>query len=293
MNDRQLNYFIITAEEKNLGRAAARLPLSLSALSRQIQSLEEELGAMLFVRTVSGLELTRAGEALLRHALTLREQFALTKNEVQRASNVTLGRLDVGGFGSGLLTYIPQLLKAFASSYPGVEMRLHTAPFTQQIEYLQQGRTLISIDRFFPLPENFCSELAFKDSLVLAMQDSHPLACMPAIRPEDLRDQAMIGRLDGKNHYPSLDALDCGFELRYTQGAQDMLAAAVMAGCGLGCAFVPASLQKLQIPNVVYRPLLTEKELPCHLYCYYKKNDQAPVLHALLKTIRDYCRENQ
>lgn len=293
MNDRQLNYFIITAEEKNLGRAAARLPLSLSALSRQIQSLEDELGAILFIRTVSGLELTPAGEALLRHALTLREQFALTKNEVQRASNVTLGRLDVGGFGAGLLTYIPQLLKVFASSYPGVEMRLHTAPFPQQIEYLQQGRTLISIDRLFDVPDNLCSELAFKDSLVLAIQDSHPLACMPAIRFEDLRDQAMIGRLDGKNNYPSLDGLHCGFELRYVQGAQDMLAAAIMAGCGLGCAFVPASLQKLHIPNVVYRPLLTDKELPFHLYCYYKKNEQAPVLHALLKTIRDYCRENQ
>ena len=50
MNDRQLNYFIMVAEEKNLGRAAERLPLSLSALSRQIQSLEEELGAPLFTR---------------------------------------------------------------------------------------------------------------------------------------------------------------------------------------------------------------------------------------------------
>ena len=295
MNDRQLNYFIIAAEEKNLGRAAERLPLSLSALSRQIQSLEEELGAVLLIRTTSGLELTPAGEALLRHAQTLRTQFAQTKNAVQRAGDITFGRLDVGGFGSGLLIYIPQILKVFSSRYPQVETRLHIAPFTQQLEYLHHGRTLISFDRLFDIPDNIAVELAFKDSIVLALPDSHPLACKSAIRFEDLRDQPMLGRLDDKNHLPELAILQnhCGFELRFVQRVQDMVAAAAMAGSGLGLAFVPASLQKLRIPNVTYRPLLIEQELPCNLYGYYRKDETAPVLHALLKVVRQYCAENQ
>lgn len=295
MNDRQLNYFIVTAEEKNLGRAAERLPLSLSALSRQIQSLEEELGATLFIRTVAGFELTRAGETLLRHAQTLRAQFALTRNEVQRAGNITFGRLDVGGFGSGLLTYIPQLMKAFSSSYPSVEIRLHTAPFTQQLEYLQQGRTLISFDRFFHTPDNIASELAFKDSIVLALPDSHPLACLQAIRLEDLRGHTMIGGLSDKNNHPEFNSLRdyFGSEIRIVQRVQDMVTAAALAGCGLGFAFVPASLQKLKIPNVVYRPLLTEKEFPCNIYCYYQKNESTLALQAMLKTVREYSAENQ
>ena len=128
MNDRQLNFFIITAEEKSLGRAAKRLPISLSALSRQIQSLEEELDTLLFTRAASGLELTPAGDALLRHARTLRAQFSLVKNEVHRAGTALLGQLDVGGFGSAMLNHIPQIIKRFRDAYPSVNVALLTAP---------------------------------------------------------------------------------------------------------------------------------------------------------------------
>ena len=295
MNDRQLNYFIVIAEEGNLGRAAERLPLSLSALSRQIQSLEEELGATLFIRTVSGVELTQAGEALLQHARTLRAQFALTRNDVQRAGKAVLGRLDVGCFGSALLNYIPQILKTFTESYPGAEVLLHTAPIPQQFEYLHQGRTLISFDRFTQVPPEFAIELACRDTMILALPESHPLTYQSVVHFEELRDVPMIGRQDAKNHIPEVLAAQAhyGFELRVVQGVQDMVSALAMVGCGFGPAVVPSSLQHLRIPNVVFRPLLTEKQLPCNLYCIYRKSEQAPVLHAMLKTVRHYCAENQ
>ena len=129
MNDRQLNFFIITAEEKSFGRAAKRLPISLSALSRQIQSLEEELDTALFTRVTSGLELTPAGEALLRHARTLHTQFDLVKNDVRRAGTALLGELDVGGVGSAMLNHIPQIIKRFKDTYPGVNVALLTRIF--------------------------------------------------------------------------------------------------------------------------------------------------------------------
>lgn len=295
MNDRQLNYFIITAEEKNLGRAAERLPLSLSALSRQIQSLEEEFGTPLFVRTASGVELTHAGETLLQHARTLRAQYALTRNDVQRASKTVFGRLDVGCFGSALLNYVPQILKTFVDSHPGTEVLIHTAPIPQQFEYLQQGLTLISFDRFTQVPPEFAIELACRDTMILALPKDHPLAYQAVVNFEDLRNVPMIGRRDPKNHTPEVLAVQehYGFELRVVQGVQDMVSAVAMVGCGFGLAIVPSSLQNFPIPNVVYRPLLTEKQLPCNLYCIYRKNEQAPVLHAMLKTVRHYCAENQ
>ena len=68
MDSRQLKYFVAVAEERNISRAAARLNLSQPPLTRHIQSLEEELGVLLFKRTTWGVELTEAGEALLIHA---------------------------------------------------------------------------------------------------------------------------------------------------------------------------------------------------------------------------------
>lgn len=64
----QLEYFIAVAEEQNLTRAAARLHISQPPLSRQIRSLEDELGVALFCRGTGGMRLLPDGEELLREA---------------------------------------------------------------------------------------------------------------------------------------------------------------------------------------------------------------------------------
>ncbi len=63
-----MQYFVVTAEEGNVGRAARRLRMAQPPLSRQIRALEDELGVALFAREPRGMRLLPAGEAFLARA---------------------------------------------------------------------------------------------------------------------------------------------------------------------------------------------------------------------------------
>src|ERR1700761_500302 len=74
MELRLLRYFVAVAEERHVGRAAARLHMTQPPLSRAIRRLEDQLGVAVLQRVSSGVVLTPAGEALLDGARGLLEQ---------------------------------------------------------------------------------------------------------------------------------------------------------------------------------------------------------------------------
>jgi DNA-binding transcriptional LysR family regulator len=92
----QLQYFVAIAEEGSLGRAAERLHISQPPLTRQLRSLEDELGAPLFERTPKGVRLLPTGAAFLSHTRRILADLDAAVASVRQSSNEPEERLDLG-----------------------------------------------------------------------------------------------------------------------------------------------------------------------------------------------------
>lgn len=289
MDVRRLKYFIVTAEERSISRAAERLHITQPPLTRHIQSLEEELGVLLFTRTSWGVELTQAGVALLKHAHNISAHIELATEQIRRVATGQAGRIDIGVFGSAMLSIIPKLLSTFSATHPDVKVVLHNTPKERQIGALHQGRILVAFDRYLPEFPNISSVLVCREPLWVALHQSNPLANQPQIKLDQLRNEPLIDEQDQSVFIACRNLFKHhSFEPIVIQKAADLIAAAIMVSGGFGTALVPESILHLQLPNVVFRPLVTEVESMIDLHCAYRKDEDSRLLNDLLDCVHAY-----
>ena len=114
MDFRQFRYFVTTAEELHMARAAERLGIAQPALSQQIKSLETQLGTRLFLRTKRRIELTDAGLALFQEARNVLEHAERAVRLARDIGRGEAGHIDIGIVGSAMFDRpFPLLLTAF------------------------------------------------------------------------------------------------------------------------------------------------------------------------------------
>jgi LysR family transcriptional regulator, benzoate and cis,cis-muconate-responsive activator of ben and cat genes len=279
------------AEERNFGRAAARLHVSQPPITRQIHMLESELGVLLFERTRWGVNLTPAGEELLASASQIEALVDYASDRARRAGRGAIGRLDVGVFGSGAISIVPTLLRRYLKANPAVDVIVLNVPQPAQLVALRQRRILITFDRYLPDDADLTVETVAYEGLVLALKETNPLAKLPVISIAALANESMVMALDVRHRAWVKDLCRAhGFEPKLSQLAGDMISGIVMAANGFGVQIVPESAQALKLPGLVYRPLKSSARAyrAMELQCAYLRNEGSPLLPGLLDVVRDY-----
>lgn len=230
MDLRVLEYFAVAAELEHIGKAAGRLHISQSPLSRQIRQLEKELDLELFTRERQRVRLTESGKWLLSHARNLLAYAERIRDEAAQRARGKIGTLAIafvsGAMRSGLL---PPLLRRFHAEFPKANIELHNLRSKAQMEAVASGSIDIGFVSMAPSDPALEVTPVAEEPFVLVLPVTHPLARKRGIAPPDLNGAKWV--LISQSIAPDWD--------------QQFLAACASAG------FTPASIQRVNEPNTL------------------------------------------
>jgi DNA-binding transcriptional LysR family regulator len=185
---RKLRYFVALAEELHFGRAADRLHLAQPVLTRQIRSLEADLGVQLFERDTRGTTLTESGEVLLDNARMLLASAAALRNELAPVRSLRVGVMP------GLL--VTAAVAAFERAAPKSRVELHRVGWDDQISTLHERRLDVVYAREPFDDTGLTTKFLLDEPRFAVVPNSHPFASSRSVAMGDLRSSVLLQHPD-------------------------------------------------------------------------------------------------
>lgn len=282
-----LRTFLAVAERGSIARAAEYLPLTQSAVSRQIQALERAVNALLFSREGRSLRLTDAGRLLVAGGQRILRAVAEAQEAVDALEDLRRGHLRIGA-ASTIGTYLlPPALGQFKQAHPGVDITLEISNKAHTLQRLAVG----DIDLGFVAPPIDDRELArhkyVADDLVLVTAPSHPLARRDSIRARELRGEIFIMRERGSGTREIMEEelLRAGIPIRKTMelGSTEAIKQAVAVNLGVSIISrhaITLEVQAGRLAAVAVRDLRLGRQL----YGVYHRRRPLPKVAAAFLT---------
>ncbi len=176
MDIKSLKYFLATAKEGNITKAAEKLFMAQPPLSRQIQKLEEELGVKLFVRGKRHLTLTQEGRFLKDQAQAIIELAERTENQIAYVSGDYNGIISIGvteGCAAGVLS---EIMDKFHNEYPLIKFNIWCGNGDEIKSKLEKGLVDIGIVREPFNTEEYEKASLRKEPWIVIMSNKNKLA---------------------------------------------------------------------------------------------------------------------
>jgi DNA-binding transcriptional LysR family regulator len=285
-------YFLAAVEEQSFHKAADRLHIAQSALSRRIGDLEHDLGVSLFERQARGVKPTAAGRALAQDVRRILADVDQTARRIRRVAAGGLGLLRIS-FTEGMVRrpLLPAAIRAFRTGYPDVDLRFAPMVSEQQREKLRQGELEVGFvfeeggDR-----EEFELREVGMHNFVLVLPRDHPLVHAPIIRLSDLTLEKFIwpSRQISPRLFNRMLAIcqERSFTPDIVVEVSSVDVACSLAAAGMGLAVVINPPPGRELDDVVMRQI-EDFDVPMPLSMIWRRSNQSPILANFVRIVED------
>lgn len=290
MELRHLRCFLAVAEELHFARAAEKLHIEQSPLSRTIKELEEELGEQLFVRTSRSTRLTRAGKLFLEHVPRIFTALQQARDSVTAAANGFRSQLRIALSDGIMPSRLPSLLALCREEEPEVEIRFFEVLLSQQIKGLHDDLYDVGFARSDEVGDGIVAEPIWNDPLWVAVPARHPLLKHKRIPlGEVLRYPLVLCDPQACEGYAQqlervLRRIDMEPLIAERVASFDLMMALVSAGFALGLAGAP-HIASSREPGVVARPLAGRSPM-LTTYLLWREAETSEIISRFIDRVR-------
>lgn len=288
-NSRDLQAFMAIAEELSFRKAAERIFIDQSALSRRIQNLEDGLGYQLIFRTTREVVLTEAGRVFYEEIAPAMQALARAGEVARVAAEGKSGRLRLAYMSFAAPGVMPAAIRDFAAQFPDVALELRYLRTQAQKLAISRG----DIDAGFMLGPfqnpQFDQVAVASETLVALIPEDHPLARLPAVTLAELAAQRLIlGSHDQWDFFRMLvgDLFSAaGLSMRVAYEPSNTLGILGLVAAGLGVSLYAESISRLRAEGVVIRPITDCATRLETILCWNRAN-QSPALRNFVARAR-------
>jgi DNA-binding transcriptional LysR family regulator len=291
---RQIKKFVAVAKTRNFTQAAGLLHMTQPSLSKQIQQLEERLGARLFQRDSRPIRLTEAGRRFYEDALAVLDRVEQMEQTARRLGLGGKRIFNVGFVASALYGGLPTVMRRLMERREEVEVRWLEMTSMEQQDALRRGIIDVGFGRIISGDASVTRVVLRQERLFLALSPEHRLARKSG--------PVRLLELDGSDIivYPSQPRpsyADQVLSLLREHGARpqevhevkELQTALALVTAGSGACLIPATARHLR-PSLVYRPV-ADADAMSPIVMNYRSRDEDPIIAVIKDVTRSLYRE--
>lgn len=288
---RHLQSFLVLAKELHFRRAAEKLFMSQSGLSKQIQQLENHLKVTLLKRDRRNVRLTKSGTYLMEQVHFLDGYLKQTFAHLRNIEAGLEGEVKLGFVGSAMQEVIPQLIRKCNAAYPNIHFSLDEMSNQAQIMAIQRYEIDLGFVRLSTVPSDIALQPILQEKFALVIPKKHPIQAANFKSLQQLAEESFIlfSSDYSSNYYNNIMSIftDAGFTPKVSHKSIHANTIFRLVESGLGVAIVPMSLTKgaslainievIQLNNIPQRAVLSVA---------WKKDRHYPAMDKLLRFLK-------